>query len=113
VICSAFDVVVVPFPFTDRRASKRRPALAVSSQRFSSSSGHTLLAMITSAANPAWPLDIVIDSATAGLRSPSKVRMKVFTLDNRLILRKTGSLRESDRRAVQRAIREVLAGGFD
>ena len=29
-ICKQYDVVVVPFPFTARRASKRRPALALS-----------------------------------------------------------------------------------
>ena len=30
----AFDVVVVPFPFTDRTAGKRRPAIVLSTQSF-------------------------------------------------------------------------------
>lgn len=107
--CKPFDVVVVPFPFTDRRASKRRPALAVSSEPFSASSGHSVLAMITSAANPPWPMDVVIDAAKAGLRAPSKVRMKLFTLDNRLILRKAGNLSEPDRQAVVAALKHSLA----
>ena len=47
--CKPYDVVVVPFPFTDRRTSNRRPALALSSETFSAESGHTVLAMITSA----------------------------------------------------------------
>lgn len=108
VTCRAYDVVVVPFPFTDRRASKRRPALALSSEKFSARSGHTLLAMITSANNPAWPLDVIIDAAHAGLNAPSKVRMKIFTLDNRLILHQAGSLRENDQRAVAHAIKQLL-----
>jgi mRNA interferase MazF len=29
-VLAAFDVVIVPFPFTDRNASKRRPALVLS-----------------------------------------------------------------------------------
>ena len=32
--CDPLDVVAVPFPFTERPAVKRRPALAVSSAAF-------------------------------------------------------------------------------
>lgn len=106
--CKPFDVVIVPFPFTDRRASKRRPALALSSESFSEESGHTVLAMITSADNPPWPMDVPIDAASAGLGSPSKVRMKLFTLDNRLILRKAGSLSAKDRRSIKAVIDQLL-----
>jgi mRNA interferase MazF len=109
VTCRRYDVVVVPFPFTDSRTVKRRPALALSSETFSHESGHTLLAMITSAANPPWPMDVAIDSGKAGLRAPSKVRMKLFTLDNRLIMHKAGGLSTSDQRAVAAAVRKLLA----
>jgi len=109
VICNQYDVVVVPFPFTDRPTSKRRPALALSALRFNSESGHTLLAMITSADNPPWPLDVPIDSTVAGLRVASKVRLKLFTLDNRIIAQKAGSLRERDKKAVAKAISELLS----
>jgi mRNA-degrading endonuclease toxin of MazEF toxin-antitoxin module len=109
VTCEPYDVVVVPFPFTDRRASKRRPALVLSAGRFNAESGHTVLAMITSADNPPWPMDIPIDAASAGLRAPSKVRMKLFTLDNRLILRSTGRLSEQDQRAAGEVVRGLLA----
>jgi mRNA interferase MazF len=52
----AFDVVVVPFPFTDR----------------------------SSTTHPDWPLDIEVrDRDAAGLPSASIVRMKLFTLDDR------------------------------
>jgi mRNA-degrading endonuclease toxin of MazEF toxin-antitoxin module len=108
VTCRPYDVVIVPFPFTDRRASKRRPALALSTERFSAGSGHTVLAMITSARNPPWPLDVPLQVARAGLTAPSKVRMKLFTLDNRLIVRKAGSLDEADRRAVEEAIQRLF-----
>jgi mRNA interferase MazF len=108
VICKRYDVVIVPFPFTDQRASKRRPAVALSSEAFSTDSGHTLLAMITSAKNPPWPMDLLIDAASVGLKSASKVRMKLFTLDNRLILQKIGSLSAADRRAVDTAIQRLL-----
>ncbi len=106
--CEPYEVVVVPFPFTDRRASKRRPALALSSHAFNTDSGNTVLAMITSAENPPWPMDVPIDAATAGLRSASKVRMKLFTLDNRLILRKAGNLSAADRRFVMTVLQRLL-----
>lgn len=107
-ICKQYDVVVVPFPFTDRRASKRRPAVALSTEKFSAEDGHTVLAMITSAKNPPWPSDVIIDSGHAGLRAPSKVRMKLFTLDNRVILRRVGSLHDVDRGAVAQAMTQLL-----
>ena len=106
--CRPFDVVVVPFPFTDSRTVKRRPALALSSETFSSGSGHTVMAMITSAANPPWPMDVAIDSEKAGLRSRSKVRMKLFTLDNRLIIHKAGTLFPTDQRTVSAAVKKLL-----
>ena len=107
-ICNPYDVVVVPFPFADRRRSKRRPALAISSEEFSAVTGHTLLAMITSADNAPWPMDVAIDAEAVGLAVPSKVRMKLFTLDNRLILRKAGTLSRTDQRTVSEAVRRVI-----
>jgi mRNA interferase MazF len=65
--------------------------------------------MITSAANPAWPMDVSIEAVEAGLRAPSKVRMKLFTLDNRMILRKVGGLAEKDRRTVAATVQKLLA----
>ena len=42
-----FEVVVVPFPFTDRKTNKRRPALILSDDiKFNTPSGHAVLAMI-------------------------------------------------------------------
>ena len=93
-----FDVVVVPFPFTDRNSEKRRPALVISDAgTFNDRSGHSVMAMITSATHSAWPLDVLIgDLGAAGLPSPSIVRMKLFTLDHRMVHRKIGSLSVED-----------------
>jgi len=82
--------------------------LALSEESFSEVSGHTLMAMITSAKKSEWPSDIMIDFATAGLRAPSKVRFKLFTLDNRLIVGRVGDLRQSDQRSVEHALKELL-----
>lgn len=94
-----FDVVVVPFPFTDSGLSKRRPALVLSSSKhFNSKSQAIVLAMITSALHNPWPLDMEIKNLkSAGLPVQSIVRMKLFTLDHQLILNKLGKLAKEDR----------------
>ncbi len=106
----AFDVVVVPFPFTDQATSKRRPALVLSdSTAFNDPVGRSVLAMITSATHSPWPLDVEIhDLGHAGLPSASLVRMKLFTLDHELIIRKAGALSEQDRTAVSLAVKKLL-----
>jgi mRNA interferase MazF len=54
-------------------------------------------------------LDVAIDAAEAGLSASSKVRMKLFTLDNRLILHKAGSLSRTDQHAVSAVVEKLLA----
>lgn len=105
-----YDVLVVPFPFTDKTATKRRPALVVSgADHFNNKVGQSVLAMITSAANSDWPLDAEIkDIDAAGLPSPSIVRMKLFTLDHKLILRKAGKLANKDMEVVAVSLKKLM-----
>lgn len=107
----AYEVVVVPFPFTDRNTTKRRPALVISDGNvFAQQVGQSVLAMITSAANSDWPLDINIhDLDSAGLPSPSVVRMKIFTLDNQLMVRKVGILSQVDQDKVRQGLQTLLS----
>lgn len=79
-----FAVVRVPFPFTDRNATKNRPALVLSDDAsFNTPAGHSVMAMVTSQGNASWPLDCQItDLTAAGLPAPSLVRFKLFTLDH-------------------------------
>lgn len=109
-ICDFGDVVVVPFPFVDRPISKRRPALVLSREAFNADNGHTVLAMITTAAGLSWPSDIAIgDGESAGLSHHSVIRWKVFTLPNPTILRRIGGLGRDDRARVTRASRGAFA----
>lgn len=93
-----FDVVRVPFPFTDRNAPKNRPALVVSAaSAFNTPASHSVMAMITSSLHARWPLDCDIgDIKVAGLPSPSIVRFKLFTLDHRLVRGTLGHLAAAD-----------------
>ena len=109
-ICDAFDVVVVPFPFVDSDLTKRRPAVVLSAREFNKM-GRSILAMITSAEHVGWPSDVPNDWKKSGLPRPSIVRMKLFTLDNRLLERKAGCLSGADRKGVAARIRQILPGG--
>lgn len=105
-----FSVVRVPFPFTDRATSKRRPALVLSAANsFNLPAGHSVMAMITSQGNSPWPLDCPItDLSHAGLPAPSMVRFKLFTLDNRLVQGALGTLAPADAAAVEMALQQLL-----
>jgi len=108
VICDPFDIVVVPFPFVDKPASKKRPALVLSNIDFNTP-GYSILSMITTKQKPAGPGDThITDISACGLRSPCLVRLKLFTLDNRLILRKIGKLGETDTFQVTKHLRIFL-----
>ena len=96
----------MPFPFTDSDQSAKRPAAVVSRRAFNAE-GHTVMAVITDARNPPWPLDIRIDHQSAGLKMPSVVRLKFFTLDNRLI-RSIGRLSPVDRQQLLDSLRQLL-----
>jgi mRNA interferase MazF len=105
----AFDVVVVPFPFTDKNSTKRRPALVLSVEEFQRNTGHLVLAMITSAAHSSWPNDVVLEEwKHSGLPHSSIVRSKLFTLDERLVLRRLGTLEAEDREQVVQALQKCL-----
>ena len=104
-----FDVVVVPFPFTDKSALKRRPALVTSSRAFNDRHDHLVLAMITSAARSDWPSDTHIrDWRAAGMAVPCRVRLKLFTLERRAIIRRVGALAAEDREAARAALSKGL-----
>jgi mRNA interferase MazF len=105
-----FAVVRVPFPFTDRNASKNRPALVLSdAASFNTPAGHSVMAMITSQGNAPWPLDCPIaDLQAAGLPAPSLVRFKLFTLDHRLVRGELGQLAAVDAQAVQSSMAILL-----
>lgn len=89
----AFDVVVVPFPYADRLAEKRRPALVISNRRLAPF-GLIWVAMITSADNAPLSCDVTIANlARAGLPAPSVVRAaNIACIEPARIERRAGRL---------------------
>jgi mRNA interferase MazF len=108
-ICDHWQIAAVPFPFMERPAVKRRPALVVSNRNFNSSNDHTIMAMITTAKLERWPSDYTITNpGEAGLQTNCYVRWKVFTLPNSLIVRVIGELSDEDREALMIQARTIF-----
>lgn len=102
-------VVLVPFPFVDKPVSKLRPALVLSARTFGEREQQSVLAMITTAAAARWRSDHSIqDWEGAGLKTPCVVRMKLFTLENSLIIRELGLLGEPDWLELCASLRSIL-----
>ena len=108
-IFEPWDVVKIPFSYTDRPVRQRRPALVVAAGELQRRHGLLWLAMITSAAHRGWPGDVAVsDRDAAGLPAPSIVRpAKIATIDARDAER-LGRLPAEDREPVRRYLRELL-----
>lgn len=98
-----WNIVVVPFPFVDVAKSKPRPALIISKAEFGKDTGYHIASMITSAKHPAQNGDTLItDRELSGLTQPSLIRLKLFSLDERLISSVIGHLSDKDSADFQR-----------
>jgi mRNA interferase MazF len=105
----AGDIVEVPFPFIDNNIKKRRPALVLSSAPTNNKQEVFVLAMITSAKRSHWETDVTLKEwKAAGLKNPSIVRWKIFTLEKTLILDKRGKLSDNDYLEVSAGLKKLF-----
>ena len=104
------DIVVVPFPYTDRLAEKRRPALVVSNRGFNQRTGLLWVAMITSAENEPWPDDIKIATENKALTSASVIRIaKLATIDAHRVVRSIGTIDKKAHAKLTKTVQTVIA----
>jgi len=107
---NAWDVVSVPFPYTDRHVRQRRPALVIAADKLQADHGLLWLLMITSAENRKWPGDVpVSDLKAAGLPAASVVRPAKIAAIDALQAQYLGVLPAKDRKAVISYVSKTLA----
>jgi mRNA interferase MazF len=106
-----WDVVVVPFPYTEQPAASVRPGVVVSTPRLHQKTRMYYIAMITNAQHAPWDGDVPVSNLRgAGLPVPSIVRpAKLATIDESAIIRAIGSLAARDRNRVLDSLRAFLA----
>ena len=93
------DLILVPFPFTDLSATKRRPAIIVSPDHFHRTSEDVVLVAVTSQTPPRLSdMELALtqnDIVFGKIPRPSIVKLaKLFTMHQRLIVRRVARLRE-------------------
>jgi mRNA interferase MazF len=103
-------IVLVPFPFTDQSASKRRPAVVISNPAYNMARPDVVVMAITSQlrANPALGEVWVSQWQPAGLLKPSSVKPVFATIEQRLVMRQLGTLQSIDQVALRKAITESI-----
>lgn len=104
-----WDIVKVPFPYTDRPVRQRRPALIIGAGEIEADHGLLWLIMITSAQHRGWSGDVAIsDLRAAGLPAPSIVRTAKMATVEAGDAQRLGTLALADRDAVASWIRSIL-----
>lgn len=108
--CEFGDVVLVPFPFTDQTATKKRPAVVVSSDAYHRDRPDVILMAVTSQVRPAAGLGEVAVQRwkEAGLLKPSVLKPLLATVEKRLVIRKLGRLEAPDRVALLGGLKAIL-----
>jgi len=92
-----WEIVLVPFPFTNMKSSKKRPALVISPDQYNDQLD-VVIAFITSKLDQSNRCgDYIINEwSSSGLPKPSMLRMKFATVDKSMIIKKIGKLSKRD-----------------
>jgi mRNA interferase MazF len=105
------DIILVPFPFTNQAASKQRPAVVISNQRYNESKSDVIEMAVTSQLLGDARADDVPVSAweAAELLKPSAIKPVIATLEQALIIRRLGALEAADTEALRSALARIIA----
>ena len=97
-IYEKWDIILVPFPFTDLKTTKKRPALIISPDEYNEKLD-VVIAFITSKLDSEYRLGdyIIQEREKSNLPKPSMIRMKFATIDKSIIIKKIGKLSEKDK----------------
>ena len=104
------EVLLVPFPFTDQRTQKKRPAVVISSADYNAVRSDLILMAVTSQVRTPLLFGevMIVDWSAAGLLKLSVVKPVITTLQKDLVLRKLGVLTLADRQSLGDLLHLVL-----
>lgn len=92
-----WDIILVPFPFTEKSANKRRPALVVSPTAFNRGSEIVVAFMTSNVKVRTRTGDHrVVDWIGAKLPKPTLIRMRFASISKSIVVRRLGKLTKKD-----------------
>ena len=103
-------LVLAPFPFTDQTATKKRPAVVVSSDGYNKARPDLILMAITGhlSGYPRIGEVIVSNWKDAGLLKASTIKPILTTVEKSLIIRTLGKLSQPDLVALRDILNVIL-----
>ncbi len=95
---NCWDIVLIPFPFTDLSINKKRPGLVISQNESNQQNFDILIAFMTSnLVSPKRTGDFHIEKwEESSLPKPTMLRMKFASISSHIIVKKIGQLHEDD-----------------
>jgi mRNA interferase MazF len=104
------DIVLVPFPFTDPMATKKRPAVIVSSVKYNKARPDVILMAITSHLAGYLRIGevVVADWKAAGLLKPSTIKPIITTIEKKLVIRTLGRLSQTDLSSLRVILKTIV-----
>jgi mRNA interferase MazF len=109
-IYSFGEVILVPFPFTDQTATKKRPAVVISSAGYNNARPDVILMAVTGhlSSYPRIGEVVVGDWKAAGLLKASTFKPILTTIEKSLIIRALGRLGPQDLIALTGVLKTIL-----
>lgn len=108
-IYKKWDIVLIPFPYTDLSSSKRRPAIVISPESYNKGLDVILLFLTSNLNSDKKEGDYLLKEwQEAGLPKPSMIRMKIMTLDKDFIIKKIGEIQSMDRLEIDSIVKRFF-----
>ncbi|MBF0352182.1 MAG: type II toxin-antitoxin system PemK/MazF family toxin [SAR324 cluster bacterium] len=104
------DVLLIPFPFTDQTATKKRPAVVISSSLYQQSKPDVIVMAVTSQVRSAQLVGefLIEDWKEAGLIKPSVGKPVITTLEQSMVLQQLGTLQSQDLQSLRKCLKTIL-----
>jgi len=104
------DVILVPFPFSDQSAAKKRPAIIISSDAYNNISQDIVIMAVTGQIRSHIGVGefLIEDWKGAGLLRPSAVKSAISTIEQGLVMKILGKLSSKDVSALEKALKELF-----
>jgi mRNA interferase MazF len=91
------DIVLIPVPFTDLTAARRRPVIVISNDQYNGSPEDIVVVAMTSNPQPTRYSFVLTsaDLAAGTLNRPGRVRVdKIYTLSQRIVVKRFGRVND-------------------